>query len=78
MEIHPLIPNVIIIYHNLENKSRVLEKYSKEVIVDTDCAAAILRGAHIYAPGILAMISGLKKIILVYIVQKYLCIYCFL
>ncbi|XP_032310012.1 tRNA (cytosine(72)-C(5))-methyltransferase NSUN6 isoform X4 [Drosophila ananassae] len=27
----------------------------KEVIVDSTCGAALLRGAHIYAPGVLAM-----------------------
>ncbi|KAH8378814.1 hypothetical protein KR009_001541 [Drosophila setifemur] len=30
----------------------------KEVIVDTVCGAALLRGAHIYAPGVLAMESS--------------------
>ncbi|XP_030241844.1 putative methyltransferase NSUN6 isoform X1 [Drosophila navojoa] len=30
----------------------------KEIIVDTSCGAAVLRGAHIYAPGVLAMESG--------------------
>ncbi|EDW40304.1 GL24972 [Drosophila persimilis] len=30
----------------------------KEVIVDTSCGAALLRGAHIYAPGVLAMESN--------------------
>lgn len=59
---HPLIPNVIIIHHNFENNTGLLEIYEKEVIVDTDCAAAILRGAHIYAPGVLAMMSGLEKL----------------
>lgn len=32
----------------------------KEVIVDVFCAAAILRGAHIYYPGVLAMQSNTK------------------
>ncbi|XP_052849001.1 tRNA (cytosine(72)-C(5))-methyltransferase NSUN6 isoform X1 [Drosophila gunungcola] len=30
----------------------------KEIIVDTSCGAALLRGAHIYAPGVLAMESN--------------------
>ncbi|XP_017034553.1 tRNA (cytosine(72)-C(5))-methyltransferase NSUN6 [Drosophila kikkawai] len=30
----------------------------REVIVDTTCGAALLRGAHIYAPGVLAMESN--------------------
>lgn len=32
----------------------------KEIIVDSCCAAAVLRGAHIYAIGVLAMESGTK------------------
>lgn len=33
---------------------------AKEIIVDAACAAAILRGAHIYAPGVLAMQTSTK------------------
>lgn len=32
----------------------------KEIIVDGSCAAAVLRGAHIYSPGVLAMQSNTK------------------
>lgn len=32
----------------------------KEVIVDASCGAAILRGAHIFAPGVLSMQRGTK------------------
>lgn len=32
----------------------------KEVIIDVFCAAAILRGAHIYCPGVLAMQTNTK------------------
>lgn len=32
----------------------------KQVIVDTCCGAALLRGAHIYAPGVLAMEAGTR------------------
>ncbi|XP_030573033.1 putative methyltransferase NSUN6 [Drosophila novamexicana] len=40
----------------------------KEVIVDTSCGAALLRGAHIYAPGVLAMETGtqLEELVNVY------------
>lgn len=34
---------------------------AKEVIVDVVCAAAVLRGAHIFAPGILAMQTNTKS-----------------
>ncbi|KAL7732165.1 hypothetical protein ACLKA6_010290 [Drosophila palustris] len=30
----------------------------KQVIVDTSCGAALLRGAHVFAPGVLAMETG--------------------
>ncbi|XP_044754088.1 tRNA (cytosine(72)-C(5))-methyltransferase NSUN6 [Coccinella septempunctata] len=32
--------------------------HPKEVVVDKDCGAAVLRGAHIFAPGVLGMVSG--------------------
>nr|CAI5843796.1 unnamed protein product [Callosobruchus analis] len=35
-----------------------LERHKKEIIIDVDCASAVLRGAHIYGPGILGMFSG--------------------
>jgi predicted ribosome-associated RNA-binding protein Tma20 len=35
-----------------------LARHSHEIIVDTVCGASVLRGAHIYAPGILGMPCG--------------------
>ncbi|XP_050351255.1 tRNA (cytosine(72)-C(5))-methyltransferase NSUN6 [Nymphalis io] len=35
-----------------------LEKTNNEVIVDPLCAAAVLRGAHVYAPGVLGLPSN--------------------
>lgn len=32
----------------------------KEIIIDIPCASAVLRGAHIYGPGVLAMQSNTK------------------
>ncbi|XP_072379495.1 tRNA (cytosine(72)-C(5))-methyltransferase NSUN6 [Diabrotica undecimpunctata] len=54
--IHPSFTNVIII--DSGNCPAEFKKFDKEIIVDTDCASAILRGAHIYAPGVLGMVSG--------------------
>uniref|UniRef100_A0A6P7G4J9 Methyltransferase NSUN6 n=1 Tax=Diabrotica virgifera virgifera TaxID=50390 RepID=A0A6P7G4J9_DIAVI len=54
--IHPSFTNVIII--DSLNCPAGFKKFDKEIIVDTDCAAAILRGAHIFAPGVLGMVSG--------------------
>lgn len=33
----------------------VVERSQYEVIVDTMCGAAVLRGAHVYAPGVLGL-----------------------
>ncbi|XP_017084275.2 tRNA (cytosine(72)-C(5))-methyltransferase NSUN6 [Drosophila eugracilis] len=55
----PNLPEVLCI----EPLSMQLNKPSidptlKEIVVDTSCGAALLRGAHIYAPGVLAMESN--------------------
>ncbi|KAH1026591.1 hypothetical protein HUJ05_000232 [Dendroctonus ponderosae] len=56
-EYSDFLPNVIVINHIDVNHGK-LHKLPSEVMVDVDCAAAVLRGAHIYAPGVLSMISG--------------------
>lgn len=33
----------------------ILEKSKNGVIVDVSCAIAVLRGAHVFAPGVLAL-----------------------
>lgn len=35
-----------------------LERYPDEIIVDAICGAAVLRGSHIYAPGVMGMPNG--------------------
>jgi predicted ribosome-associated RNA-binding protein Tma20 len=35
-----------------------LERYPDEIIVDAICGAAVLRGSHVYAPGIMGMPNG--------------------
>ncbi|XP_030753962.1 putative methyltransferase NSUN6 [Sitophilus oryzae] len=50
-------PQVILLLHQ-DIEGKIFEKYEKEIIVDADCGAAVLRGAHIYAPGILGMMIG--------------------
>lgn len=56
---HPTLPDVITIgsLHSDGKTTDVLtaEPNLKEVIVDVACGASILRGAHLYAPGVLAM-----------------------
>lgn len=55
------LPEIIIIQsidENVINKNPHISY--KEVVVDYSCAAAVLRGAHIYCPGVLAMQSNTK------------------
>ncbi|XP_037939833.1 tRNA (cytosine(72)-C(5))-methyltransferase NSUN6 [Teleopsis dalmanni] len=54
----PELPEMVCISKVEEPIHEDIER--KEVIVDTSCASAVLRGAHIYAPGVLAMESGTK------------------
>ncbi|XP_032689740.1 tRNA (cytosine(72)-C(5))-methyltransferase NSUN6 [Odontomachus brunneus] len=37
-----------------------LKKYPDEIIVDARCGTAVLRGSHVYAPGIMGMPNDLK------------------
>ncbi|KAJ8680214.1 hypothetical protein QAD02_016001 [Eretmocerus hayati] len=53
------IPELIII--NGWEYTHELPKLSKEIIVDSSCGSAILRGAHIYAPGVLGMPCNLNQ-----------------
>ncbi|CAH0555236.1 unnamed protein product [Brassicogethes aeneus] len=58
LKIHPLLSDVLILNHSYENKN--INSHDKEVIIDPDCAAAVLRGAHIYAPGVMGLVSGVQ------------------
>lgn len=66
VSIHPEIPDVITISpvvhdaQDLNCDSIKPEPNLKEVIVDVTCGAALLRGAHLYAPGVLAMPAQTK------------------
>ncbi|XP_039966533.1 tRNA (cytosine(72)-C(5))-methyltransferase NSUN6 isoform X2 [Bactrocera neohumeralis] len=58
----PSIPEVLCILPtsfgvDMKQKQSDLQR---EVVVDSCCGAALLRGAHIYAPGVLAMEAGTK------------------
>lgn len=52
------IPCVLIIEN--EHDLPVEQCNRKEIVVDTVCGAAVLRGAHIFAPGVLAMQTNTK------------------
>lgn len=59
----PSIPEVLCISPTSFNVVDMKQKQSdlqREVVVDSCCGAALLRGAHIYAPGVLAMEAGTK------------------
>ncbi|XP_011186734.3 tRNA (cytosine(72)-C(5))-methyltransferase NSUN6 [Zeugodacus cucurbitae] len=59
----PSIPEVLCISPRSFNIVDIKEKQSglqREVVVDSCCGGALLRGAHIYAPGVLAMEAGTK------------------
>lgn len=48
----------MILIHHKEDVDLNVTNIEKEVIVDVECAASVLRGAHIYAPGVMGMMSG--------------------
>lgn len=57
MFIHPCLSNTIVI-ESEDISKKTFPKFEKEIIVDTECGCAVLRGAHIFAPGVLGMVSG--------------------
>jgi len=55
----PDLPDNIVAVDNWDlSISLDLERYPNEIIVDAICGAAVLRGSHIYAPGIMGMPNG--------------------
>lgn len=58
----------MIIEHKNEEES--LSRYEKEVIVDIYCGAAVLRGANIFRPGVMGLVSGNK-----YTIPQYFVLY---
>ncbi|KAL7305128.1 hypothetical protein TKK_0002533 [Trichogramma kaykai] len=53
------VPELVIIQCS-NNNILNLERYKNEIIVDANCGTALLRGANIYAPGVLGMPRGLN------------------
>lgn len=52
------IPHVLLIENKCDAPAPECDR--KEIIVDCVCGAAVLRGAHIYSPGVLAMQTNTK------------------
>ncbi|KAF7379136.1 hypothetical protein HZH68_016981 [Vespula germanica] len=51
----------IVTVHNWDKSVKLdLLKRSKEVLVDATCGSAVLRGSHVYAPGIIGIPNGLN------------------
>jgi predicted ribosome-associated RNA-binding protein Tma20 len=55
VRVHPKLPDTVIIGSLDETDLRPQER---EIIVDATCGAAVLRGAHVFAPGIMGMPTG--------------------
>ncbi|XP_046837250.1 tRNA (cytosine(72)-C(5))-methyltransferase NSUN6 isoform X2 [Vespa crabro] len=56
----PHLSEIVTVHSWDESIKLDLSKHSKEVIVDAACGSAVLRGSHVYAPGILGIPNGLK------------------
>nr|XP_012214563.1 PREDICTED: putative methyltransferase NSUN6 [Linepithema humile] len=57
----PDLPNGIIAVDGWDSSvSLDLNRYPDEIVVDAACGAAVLRGSHVYAPGIIGMPNGLN------------------
>ncbi|KAF3836370.1 hypothetical protein F7725_028928 [Dissostichus mawsoni] len=54
---HPLIPDVLLLP---VDGPRPVEQLSSEVVVGTQCGSAVLRGANVFVPGILASPKFMK------------------
>jgi hypothetical protein len=53
--VHPKLPDTVVI--SSFNEADLIPQ-EREVIVDAVCGAAVLRGAHVFAPGIMGMPTG--------------------
>ena len=62
MEIFSDISEVVVIKNWDESTKLDFELYPSKIIVDEACGAAVLRGAHVYVPGIIGMPHGNSKI----------------
>lgn len=56
---HPLLPEAIAYGSWARNGD--LPRHESEVIVDPACGAAVLRGAHVFVPGVVGLLPGAKE-----------------
>lgn len=59
IRVHPHFSNILSI-SSFDGASTIPVGELKEIVVDVKCAASLLRGAHLYAPGVLSMASNTK------------------
>ncbi len=64
MRSHSIIPECVII-DRVNEEHLDLTRKSNEIIVDPVCGAAVLRGAHVFAPGVMGMLPS--KLCLIFI-----------
>ena len=58
VSIHSVIPDLVVISGTGSSEVPVLDKV---VVVSVGCATAVLRGANVFAPGVLGVQSGVRK-----------------
>ncbi|KAL1451731.1 hypothetical protein WDU94_006081 [Cyamophila willieti] len=58
--VHPQLPDCIVL-GALSKLSQSVVDHPYQIIVDQSCALAVLRGADVFAPGVLAMPVGIPK-----------------
>ncbi|XP_078655899.1 tRNA (cytosine(72)-C(5))-methyltransferase NSUN6-like [Branchiostoma floridae x Branchiostoma belcheri] len=58
VEDHPVLPDVLLIPTTGPHVN--LQHHTKEIMVDVHCGAAVLRGAHIFAPGVLGATADVQ------------------
>lgn len=62
MTIHPLVPDALVIdNYGPRDDLQIIE--DKIVVVDVHCGIAVMRGADIYAPGVLCAPKGRNDIV---------------
>lgn len=52
------IPEIIVVRSWDDSVELDLEICEKQITVDAACAAAVLRGSHVFAPGVMSMPHG--------------------
>ena len=56
VQLHPSIPDILLVSTQGLDKNVTIT--DKEVIVGSQCGTAVLRGANVFAPGVLAAPAG--------------------